>query len=166
MDERIGMGVLVALLVLSLAGCGQRDQEPEDANQSTAGQLTEKAGQAVQGAGDFLAQQKDKLLAASQEQLDKLEQQVDEWLAESDIDDEQVRQKLNTVGQSFRNAADEARQAIAGAKDSGIEAWQQVKPTVEKAVQKAQQAHDEIMAYLRQRAANQESGSDEPVVEE
>jgi len=155
MDRRMTFGVLAALLSLSLWGCEKRGQEPADANQTTSAALKEKADQALQATTGFLAEQKDKLLQASQEQLDKLEQQADEWLSEVDTDDEQVRQKLTTMSQRFREALGEARQALEKARNSGLDAWQQAKPTVEAAVKKAQQARDEVMTFLKGQAQKQ-----------
>lgn len=155
MDKRMTIGVLAALLSLSLWGCEQRGEEPADANQSSIAQLKEKADQALQATTGLLAEQKDKLLQASKEQLNKLEQQVDEWLSEVGTDDEQVRQKLTTMSQSFRGALGEARQSLEKARDSGLDAWQQAKPTVEAAVKKAQQASDEVMAFLKAQAQKQ-----------
>ena len=164
MKRRIESGVLVlaALLALSLSGCKKDNQEPADANATTGAQLKDKADQALQATTDFLAQQKDRILQASQAQLNKLEHQVNEWLGEVGTDDEQVRQKINAMSQRFRGTLGEARQAIETARDGGIEAWQQVKPAVTAAVEKAQQAHDEVMAYLKDRARKTEETDAEP----
>ncbi len=146
MSRWIGIIVLSALLTLSLAGCKKGNQEQADANETAAGQLKEKAGQAIQGATGLLAEQKDKLLAASQEQLTKLEQKVNDWLSETSPED---AQKFTALRQQFQEALGEARQALEKAEKSGLDAWQQAKPTVETAVKKVQQAHDQIMAFLK-----------------
>jgi len=169
MDKGMTIGVLAALLTLSLLGCEKRGHDAADANQSTSAQLIEKADQALQGATDLVAQQKDKLLQASQVQLNKLEQQVNEWLGEVATDDEQVRQKMKAITQSFRGTLSEARQAIEKARDGGLDAWQQAKPAIEATVAKAQQAHDEVMAYLKDRARKiqeTEAGSTGQIIEE
>lgn len=152
MNRWIGTIVLTALLTLSLAGCKKGKQEPTEANQTTAGQLKEKAGQAMQGATNLVAEQKDKLLATSQEQLTKLEEKVNSWLSEAGSEDEQVKQKLAALSQQFEGALGEARQTLEKAKASGLDAWQQAKPTVEAAVKKVQQAHDQVMAFLKTQA--------------
>ena len=169
MNRRMGIIALSLVLALSTTGCKKGQEEPADANQTTAAQLKDKADQALQGAGELLARQKDRLLTASQEQLGKLEQTVNGWIDDVDTDDQQVRQRLNAMSQSFRTTLGEARQAIDKARDSGIDAWQEVKPTVEAALTKARQAHDEVMAYLKEqarKAQESEAESTGPVVEE
>ncbi|UCD49616.1 MAG: hypothetical protein JSW27_19050 [Phycisphaerales bacterium] len=159
MNRPIGMVLLGALLTLLSAGCGNGKRDRTDANDTTAEQLSEKAGQALRGASDLLAEQKDKLLAAAQEQLAKLEQQVNEWLSEVSSDDEELNQKLTTLRRQFHGALREARQALEKAKESGAEAWQEVKPTVEADIAKVQQAHDDVVAFLKDltRKENQEN---------
>jgi ElaB/YqjD/DUF883 family membrane-anchored ribosome-binding protein len=149
MSRWIGIIVLSALLTLSLAGCKKDQQEQTDANETAAGQLKDKVGQAIQGATGLLAEQKDKLLAASQEQLTKLEQKVNGFLSETGPKDEQ---KLTALSQHFQEALGEARQALEKAKKSGLDAWQQAKPSVETAVEKVQRAHDQVMDFLKTRA--------------
>lgn len=161
MSTRIGLVTLIALLALTPMGCRKDNQEQTDANATTVGQLKEKAGQALQDASQLLAQQKDRLLATSQEQLSKLEKQVNEWLGEAATQDEQVKQRLTSLGQQFRSALDEARQALEKAKASGLNTWQETKPAVETAVRKVQQAHSQITAFLKDlaRKETQESMS-------
>jgi ElaB/YqjD/DUF883 family membrane-anchored ribosome-binding protein len=149
MSRWIGIIVLGTLLTLSLAGCKKGEQEQTDANETAAGQLKEKAGQAMQGATDLLAEQKDKLLAASQEQLTKLEQKINGFLSETGPKDQQ---KLAALSQQFQEALGEARRALEKAKESGLDAWQQAKPTVETAVEKVQRTHDQVMAFLKTQA--------------
>jgi len=167
MSRCMEITVLSVVLALCLLGCKKSGQESTDANQTTAGQIREQAGQAVQATTDLLAQQKDRLLQASQEQLAKLEQQVNAWLAEAGLPDEQAKQKLNALSTKFRGALGEARQALERAREVGVEAWQEAKPSVEAAVTKARNAHDELMAYLKALAQKQTEEADGgPTVEE
>jgi len=155
------LATLIALLALAPMGCRKDNQEQADANATTVGQLEEKAGQALQDANELLAQQKDRLLATSLEQLSKLEQQVNEWLSEAAAQDEQVKQRLTSLGQQFQSALGEARQVLENARASGLDAWQETKPTVEAAVRKVQQAYAQITAFLKDlaRKETQESMS-------
>ena len=167
MSRRMEITVLSVVLALCLPGCKKSGPESTDANQTAAGQIREQAGQAVQATADLLAQQKDKLLRASQEQLAKLEQQVDAWLAEAGLKDEQAKQKLNALSTKFQGALGEARGALEKAGEVGVEAWQEAKPGIEAAVTKARNAHDELMAYLKALARKQAEGADgAPTVEE
>jgi hypothetical protein len=155
MSRRMEIAVLSVAVALCLAGCKKSGQEPTDANQTAAGQITEQAGQAVQATADLVAQQKDKLLKASQEQLAKLEQQVEAWLAEAGLQDEQAKQKLDALSAKFQGALGEARGALEKAKGVGAEVWQEARPSIEAAVTKARNAHDELMAYLKALARKQ-----------
>jgi len=145
----MGMLTLTALLALTPMGCRKSQPGQADANTTTAEQLKDTAGQALQEATRLLARQKERLLATSQEQLNNLERQVDEWLDEATSRNEQVKQQLTSLGERFRGALGEARQVPEQAGTDGLDAWQETKPAVEAAVRKVQQAHARIIAYLK-----------------
>ena len=163
----MGKGMEIALLVAALAllGCEERGGEPSDANQTTAGQIKQKADEAFQAAADLAVQQKDKLLEASREQLNKLEEQFNQWADEAGIDDEQAREKLEQLSGRFKSALVEARGALEKAREVGADAWQEAKPGLEAAVKAVQTAYDELAAYLKDQAGQEEQKQADPSVE-
>jgi len=167
MNRRMEIAALLAVLVVfSVAGCRKSGPEPGDANESAGQQLKEKAGETLQATTDPLAQQKDRLLRASKEQLDKLQQQFGEWRQEAGFEDERAQQKASELSQSFESALGEARGALEKARQGGADAWQDIKPTVETAVQKAQKAYDEFVSFVRTTAQEiQRTEETQPVQE-
>ncbi|MHC4517613.1 MAG: hypothetical protein ACYTAS_03415 [Planctomycetota bacterium] len=165
MGKDMEIAILVAALALSLLGCEERGEEPSDANQTTAGQIRQKADEALQAAADLAVQQKGKLLEASREQLNKLEQQFNQWADEAGIDDEQARQKLEQLSGQFKRALVEARGALEKAREVGAEAWQEAKPGLETAVTAVQTAYDEFVAYRKDQAGHEEQKEADPRIE-
>lgn len=156
MSRRVTMLVLTAAVALSVIGCGKREQEPADANAAANQTLKERAGQALQDTADFVAQQKDQLVASAQKQLDKLEAQVNDWLDKARIEDEQAKQKLDALSEKFKAALAGARGALDTAKEAGAEAWQEAKPALELALEEAQRTFDELVSYIRAQAVPQQ----------
>jgi hypothetical protein len=160
------MLVLTAAVALSVIGCGKREQEPADANAAANQTLEERASQALQDTTDFVAQQKDKLVASAQEQLDKLETQFNDWLDKAGIEDEQAKQTLDALNEKFKAALGAARGALDTAKEAGAEAWQEAKPALELALEEAQRTFDELVSYIKSRAVpQQEPEAADPAIE-
>ena len=166
MGKWTGIIVVAAALILSLLGCEKRDSESGEGGQSTTAQLTEKAGKALEAATDLAAEQKDKLLAASRVQLDKLEEQFNQWASEADTPDEQVKQRLASLKSEFQTALTEARGALKTAGEAGGEAWKVAKPGLESAVTAVQSAYDAFVAQIKSAAKEEEAKQADPRIEE
>jgi hypothetical protein len=160
------MLVLTAAVALSVIGCGKREQERADANAAANQTLKERAGQALQDTTDFVAEQKDKLVASAQEQLDKLEAQFNNWLDEAGIEDEQAKQKLDALSEKFKTALAQARGVLDTVKEAGAEAWQEAKPALESALEEAQRTFDELASYVKARAVPQQEPEDADTIVE
>jgi len=158
MNRRMEIAVLVVVLVFSVAGCRKSGPEPRDANESAGQPLKERATEALQATTDLLAQQKDRLLRASKTQLD--------WRQEAGFEDERAREKVNELSQSFESALGEARAALEKAGQGGADAWQDIKPTVETAVQKAQKSYDEFVSFVKTTAQEIQRPEETQTVEE
>ena len=161
MDMRMEVIVLMVALAFSLMGCPKSGPEARDANETTADQFKQRAEEALQASASYLAEQKDKLLGTSREQLDKLEAQFDAWADEVDTEDDQVKQELSRFAETFEMALNQARQTIDKAGELGLEAWRDAKPSLEAALGEAREAYDEFMAFVK--AQTQQA---DPVVEE
>jgi len=167
MNRRMEIAVLLAVLVVfSVAGCRKSGPEPGDANESVGQPLKDKAGEALQATTDLLAEQKDRLLRVSKEQLDKLQQQFGNWRQEAGFEDERARQKASELSQRFESALGEARAALERAGQGGADAWQDIKPTVETAVEKAQKTYDEFVSFVRTTAQEIQRTQETQPVEE
>jgi len=166
MNRRMEIAVLVVVLVFSVAGCRKSGPEPRDANEPAGQPLKEKATEALQATTDLLAQQKDRLLRASKTQLDKLQQQFGDWRQEAGFEDERAREKVSELSQSFESALGEARAALEKAGQGGADAWQDIKPTVETAVQKAQKSYDEFVSFVKTTAQEIQRPEETQTVEE
>ncbi|MBN2128665.1 MAG: hypothetical protein JW741_04185, partial [Sedimentisphaerales bacterium] len=128
--------------------------------------LREKATETLQATADLLAQQKNRLLQGSKDRLDKLQQQFSQWRQEAGFENEQAKQKVSELGQRFESALGEARAALEKAKGSGADAWQDIKPTVEAALQKAQKAYDEFTSFVQATAKEIQRPEETQAVEE
>jgi hypothetical protein len=166
MGKWTGTTLVAAVLALSLLGCEKRDSDSGEAGPGTAGQLAEKAEKALQTATEVAVQQKDKLVAASREQLDKLEQQFGQWAGEAGIADEQAKEKLASLEEEFRSALTRARSALETASGAGVEAWKEAKPGLESAVTAVQSAYDAFVAQIKSAARAEEAKQADPRIEE
>ena len=153
MNRCMKIAMLSAVLVaLSAAGCRKSETEPGDANEPAGLQLKEKATKALEATTDLLAQQKDSLLQTAKGQLDKLQEQFNNWREEAGFEDEQAQRKVSELSQRFEGALGEARAALEKARDAGADTWQDIKPRVETAVQKTQAVYDEFVSFVKAKA--------------
>ena len=73
---------------------------------------------------------------------------------------------MSELSQKFESAPGEARAALEKARNSGADAWQDVEPTVEVAVQKAQKAYDEFTSFVKATAREIQRPEEAQTVEE
>jgi len=166
MSRCMEIAVLAVALVFCAAGCRKSGPESPDANETAGRQLQKKATKTLQATANLLAQQKDQLVQGSKEQLDKLQQQFDQWRQEAGFEDERARQKASELSQSFESALGEARAALEKAKDAGADTWQDIKPTVGTAVQKAQKAYEDFTSFVKATAREIQQTEETQTVEE
>ena len=160
MGKRMEFAVLALVLGLSLLGCNKSDPEP-DASQTASGKL-EEAGDALQSAADLVAQEKARILRASQQQLARLDEQFRQWAGEIPTEDAQAKAMLDQLGSGFQDALDRAREALDAASGATVDTWKEVRPNLETAVGAAQSAYDAFLAHIRHQAQQEEQKDAHP----
>ena len=149
MQKLIILSALCGVLVLGLSGCGKSDdQEPSDAN-TAAARAKREAGEALQAAGDLLAQKKQQLLERSQGRLSALEQKYRDMKEETAAAGEQAQQKLQQLQENFESELAAAREALDDARNAGSDAWDSTKSKVSDAVQATQKAYDAFLSEMK-----------------
>jgi len=159
MGKRMELAVLALVLTLSLLGCNKRDPGPTDANQTASGK---PAGEAPQSAADLVAQEKARVLRASELQLARLDEQFRQWAGEVPTENALAKAMLDQLGSAFQDALDRAQDALKAASGASVDAWTEVRPNLETAVGAAQSAYDAFLAHIRHQAQQEEQKDAHP----
>jgi hypothetical protein len=160
MGKRMEWAVLAVVLTLSLLGCNKSEPGP-DANQTGSGQLQE-AEDAGPSAEELVAQEKARVLRASELQLAKLDAQFKQWAGEVPTENALAKAMLDQLGSAFQDALGRAREALDSAGGASVDTWNEVRPNLETAVGAAQSAYDAFLAHIRHQAQQEEQKDAHP----
>ena len=132
--------VLAAAMAVGLMGC---DDSPE------ARDLRKKTGDAVDAAGKYLSKQKEELAEATTEKLGQLQSRLDDLKKAAEAKGEDARAEFEKLKPELEKKINAAREKLSKLKDSGAEAWTEVKSGLKSAMEDLGQACDRAAAKMK-----------------
>jgi hypothetical protein len=144
---------VVMVLSLGMTACKVKTtSEKVSDSAKSAGQATSDAakatgaavGDALKATGEYLTQSKDTDVKAAQETLNRLEKKWQDLLTKAAPTTNEAKADLQKAKDQMAETLADAKAKLVEAKDASADAWQQnVKPTVDAALQKAQRLYED-----------------------
>jgi len=145
--KRILLVSMIVLLAVSLAGCKKKEAPAEgDGKGVTMEGMKEQAKEAMEATGEYLAEQKDKLVAASQEQLDNLKSKFDDLQAKAQS--EEAKQQYSQMKTQFDKQLEQAKAKMQDLKDASADTWDSAQKGVKDAMDSLKQTYDKAASQF------------------
>ena len=120
--KRVLCCVLVAMVVVGFSGCGKKE-EPIKQPGMTLGDVGQETAEAGSAAAQYLAQQKDKVIAEAQDQLAYYQDQLNVLRAAAEAKGDQAVAIYEEKKSDLDRSIAMAKKEVADAKEASAEAW-------------------------------------------
>jgi len=143
----VALVVALAVGLAAAAGCKRR-QEPEVQGPSVQ-DVQRKAAAAAAAAQDYGVQQNDQFLKAAEARLAALQKEMDQLGEEAKAKGKEAQAEFGQLKASLEPQIAAVKEALAKAKEEGVERWADVRQGVEKATDNLNQIYKEAVARLK-----------------
>jgi vacuolar-type H+-ATPase subunit H len=160
--------MVLTVLALGLTACGDKTPSESaraagdavgdaakttgDAVRGAARTTGDAVGDAVQATGEFLNQPKDEFVKEAQERIAEIEQNWRALLAKTAPTTDKAKVELQDADKRMAEALATAKARLAEARDASDKDWQQnVKPSLDAALQKSQEIYEDVSARFGSR---------------
>lgn len=140
--------IMSGMLVIAMCfvpSCGDSTSEK---NGATLDDVQRQTDEALETAGEFLAEQRDKFINNTQQRLDELDEQVKGLRTKADDLGEDAQAQWRETKQDLESEMDALRAQLNEAKNVTGEAWTEVRTGLEKAAEALEKAYADAVAEL------------------